>query len=173
MDGIYTDAFALYDSLSEEQVSTAYQGDSVSNLTCAPGDTCDFSTGDGIAASEFPDDQKELLLELIRNYAGMADDETWATQKAAIEATLDETYVSWEGATSYDISIDGGIYFKISGPNVYIEFACQSTSAQADVDGEITAGWGHVHSIYRDPTNDYANSVEQGEASGMSGGPGA
>ncbi|GAA4799948.1 DUF3500 domain-containing protein [Rothia endophytica] len=66
--------------------------------------------------------QKELLLELIRNYAGMADDETWATQKAAIEATLDETYVCWEGATSYDTSIDGGIYFKISGPNVYIEF---------------------------------------------------
>ena len=173
MDGIYTDAFALYNSLSEDQASTAYQSESVSNLTCAPGDTCDFSTGTGIAASEFSDEQKDLLLELIRNYAGMADDESWETQKAAIEATLDETYVSWEGATSYDTSIDGGIYFKISGPNVYIEFSCQGNSAQADVDGEITAGWGHVHSIYRDPTNDYAGSVEQGEAAAMAGGPGA
>ena len=44
----------------------------------------------------------------------------------------------------------------------------------ADVDGVTTSGWGHVHTIYRDPTNDYAGSVEQQAASGgMGGGPSA
>jgi hypothetical protein len=47
--------------------------------------------------------------------------------------------------------------------------ATQQGSAGADVDGVITAGWGHIHTIYRDPTNDYANSATQQEASGMAG----
>ncbi len=65
-----------------------------------------------------------------------------------------------------------GISFSISGPNVYIALQAQQGSAGADVDGVTTFGWGHVHSIYRDPTNDYANSVEQQASTGMSGGPG-
>lgn len=173
MDAIYTDAFAFYNSLTEEQLSTVYQGESVANLTCAPGDTCDFSTGTGLAGSELTDEQKELLLELIKNYAGMADDETWEAQKADILATIDDTYIAWSGATEYDTSIEGGIYFLISGPNVYLEFSGQGGSAGADVEGDITTGWGHVHSIYRDPSNDYGGSVEQNAASGMGGGAGA
>lgn len=173
MDAIYTDAFAFYNSLTEEQLATVYQGESVSNLTCAPGDTCDFSTGAGIAGSELTAEQQELLLELIKNYAGMADEETWEAEKAKILETIDETYISWSGATEYDTSIEGGIYFLISGPNVYLEFSGQGQSAGADVEGEITTGWGHVHSIYRDPSNDYANSVEQQASTGMGGGPGA
>lgn len=35
-----------------------------------------------------------------------------------------------------------------------------------------TSGWGHIHTIYRDPSNDYAGSVTQQEATGMGGGPG-
>lgn len=57
------------------------------------------------------------------------------------------------------------------GPNVYIAFQAQQGSAGADVDGVTTSGWGHVHTIYRDPTNDYAGSVEQQAAVGMTGGP--
>lgn len=45
------------------------------------------------------------------------------------------------------------------------------TSAGADVDGVATSGWGHVHTIYRDPSNDYAGSVTQQESAGMAGGP--
>ncbi|MDW4571971.1 hypothetical protein R8Z57_04175 [Microbacterium sp. M3] len=37
----------------------------------------------------------------------------------------------------------------------------------------VTSGWGHVHTIYRDPTDDYANSVTQQAATGgIGGGPG-
>ncbi|MGG7099586.1 DUF3500 domain-containing protein [Rhodococcus sp. 24CO] len=166
----YETAFAFYDSLTEEQQAQLYQSESVSTMVCAPGSTCDYPTGTGIAGSDLTEEQKQLLLDVIANWAGLADEETTSEQLAAIEATLDETYVNWSGATEYDMTQGGGIYFQISGPNVYIEFANQQGSAGADVAGYTTSGWGHIHTIYRDPTNDYANSVTQQEASGMVGG---
>ncbi|MDV6260097.1 DUF3500 domain-containing protein [Rhodococcus yunnanensis] len=172
-DGIYTSAFAFYDSLSAEQQAQLYQGDSVANMVCAPGSTCDYPTGTGISGADLTDEQKQLLLAVIANWAGMADEETNAAALAEIETTLDTTFVNWSGATTYDMSTGDGIYFQISGPNVYVEFAAQQGSAGADVDGVSTSGWGHVHTIYRDPTNDYAGSATQQEASGMGGGAGA
>lgn len=171
-DGIYTDAFAFFDSLTEEQQATLTSGD-VS--MCAPGDTCDFTTGDGLTGADLSDEQKQLLLELVANWAGMADEETTASTLAEIEATLDDTVIAWSGETTYDMSTGDGINFSISGPNVYVAFQAQQGSAGADVDGVRTSGWGHVHTIYRDPTNDYANSVTQQAATGMGsmgGGPG-
>ncbi|MFT0846857.1 DUF3500 domain-containing protein [Actinomycetaceae bacterium L2_0104] len=166
---IYESAFAFYDSLTQEQQAALYQGTEVSNLSCAPGDTCSYPTGTGIAGSDLTDEQRQLLLDVIANWAGLSDEETTDAALAEIEATLDETYVNWSGATVYDMSQGDGVYFQISGPNVYIEFSSQQGSAGADVDGYSTSGWGHVHTIYRDPSNDYAGSVTQREASGMGG----
>lgn len=168
-DGIYTDAFAFFDSLTEEQQKTLTSGDVT---MCAPGDVCDFETGDGLSGADLTDEQKELLLDLIANWSEMADEESNAATRAEIEATLDETVIAWSGETTYDMSSGDGINFSISGPNVYVAFQAQQGSAGADVDGVSTSGWGHVHTIYRDPSNDYANSVEQQEATGMGGGDG-
>ena len=96
-DGIYTDAFAFFDSLTAEQLATLTSGD-VS--MCAPGDTCDFTTGAGLTGADLTDEQKQLLLDLVANWAGMADEETTATTLAEIEATLDDTVVSWSGETT-------------------------------------------------------------------------
>jgi hypothetical protein len=170
--GMYESAFAFYDSLTEEQKAQLYQGEEVPNLVCAPGDTCDYPASTGIAGSELTEEQKQLLLDVIANWMGLADEQTTAETLAKIEATLDETYVNWSGATVYDMTAGEGIYFQISGPDVYIEFSNQQGSAGADVTGYTTAGWGHIHTIYRDPTNDYAGAVTQQEATGM-GGPGA
>lgn len=168
-DGIYTDAFAFFDSLTDEQQETLTSGD-VS--MCAPGDTCDFSTGSGLTGADLTDEQKQLLLDLMANWVGMADEQTTEAALAEIEATLDDTVIAWSGETTYDMSTGDGIDFSISGPNVYIAFQAQQGSAGADVAGVTTSGWGHVHTIYRDPTNDYADSVEQQAASGgMGGGP--
>ncbi|WP_231123548.1 DUF3500 domain-containing protein [Nocardioides sambongensis] len=162
-DGIYTDAFAFFDSLTTEQKATLTSGE-VS--MCSPGDTCDFATGSGLTGSDLSDEQEQLLLEVIANWAGMADEETTATELAEIEATLDETVIAWSGETTYDMTSGDGISFSVSGPNVYVAFQAQDGSAGADVDGVSTSGWGHVHTIYRDPTNDYAGSVTQQAASG-------
>ena len=168
-DGIYTDAFAFFASLTAEQQATLTAGEVSS---CAPGDTCDFATGSGLTGADLTGEQQRLLLELIANWAGMADEETTATALAEIEATLDETVIAWSGETSYDMSTGDGISFSISGPDVYVSFQAQDGSAGADVEGVSTSGWGHVHTVYRDPSNDYAGSVEQAAASGMGGGPG-
>lgn len=165
-DGIYTDAFAFFDSLTAEQQATLTSGDVT---TCAPGDTCDFGSGDGLTGADLTDEQKALLLDLIANWAGMADEETTATELAEIEATLDDTVVAWSGETTYDMSTGDGINFSISGPNVYVAFQAQNGSEGADVEGVSTSSWGHVHTIYRDPTNDYASSVTQQAATGMGG----
>ncbi|TDQ51546.1 DUF3500 domain-containing protein [Actinorugispora endophytica] len=169
--GMYETAFAFYDSLTDEQEAELYQGSDVGNLACAPGGTCSYPTGTGIAGSDLTDEQKQLLLDVIANWVGLSDEETTAQALAAIEATLDETYVNWSGATEYDMSQGDGVYFQISGPNAYVEFSNQQGSAGADVDGYTTSGWGHIHTVYRDPANDYAGSVTQQESSGM-GGPG-
>jgi hypothetical protein len=166
-DGIYTDAFAFYDSLTAEQQTTLTSGDVT---ICVPGDTCEFTTGSGLLGSDLTDAQRELLLDLIANWSGMADEESAATTRAEIETTLDSTVIAWSGETTYDMTTGDGINFSISGPNVYVAFQAQNGSAGADVDGVSTSGWGHVHTIYRDPSNDYANSVEQQESTGMGGG---
>ena len=171
-DGIYTTAFSFYDSLTDEQKATLYQGSTVANMVCAPGSTCDYPTGTGISGADLTDEQKKLLLDVIANWVGLSDEETTSEALAEIEATLDETYINWSGATVYDMTQGDGIYFQISGPDVYIEFAAQQGSAGADVEGVTTSGWGHVHTIYRDPGNDYAGSVTQQAATGMAGGAG-
>lgn len=170
LGNMYDTAFAFYDSLTEEQQAELYQGEELDSMVCAPGSTCDSPTGTGLKGSDLTDEQKELLIDVIANWVGLADEETTENELDAIRETLDDTYINWSGATEYDTSNGEGIYFQISGPNVYIEFANQQGSAGADIDGVITAGWGHIHTIYRDPTNDYANSVTQEEASGMMGG---
>lgn len=168
-DGIYTDAFAFYNSLTAEQQATLTSGEVT---MCAPGDTCDYPTGSGLSGADLTEEQRALLLELMSNWIGMADEETTAAALAKVEATLDETVIAWSGATTYDMSTGDGISFSISGPNAYIAFQAQNGSAGADVEGVTTSGWGHVHTIYRDPTNDYAGSVTQQAASGMGGGGG-
>ncbi|WP_243696893.1 DUF3500 domain-containing protein [Labedella endophytica] len=166
-DGIYSDAFAFFDSLTAEQQAILTSGDVT---MCAPGDTCEFTSGAGLTGADLTDEQRELLLDLIANWSEMADEETAASTRAEIEATLDETVIAWSGETTYDMTEGDGINFSISGPNVYVGFQAQQGSAGADIDGVSTSGWGHVHTIYRDPTDDYANSVEQQEATGGMGG---
>jgi hypothetical protein len=171
--GMYESAFAFYDSLTTEQQAVLYQGEEVDgNLACAPGDTCDFPTGTGLSGADLTDEQRALLLDVIANWVGLSDQETTATALAEIEATLDETFVSWSGATVYDMTQGDGISFQVSGPDVYVGFASQQGSAGADVDGVVTSGWGHVHTIYRDPSDDYAGSVSQQAASSVGGGAG-
>ena len=171
---MYQTAFDFYNSLTDEQKQKLYQGEEVKNLTCAPSDTCDYPTGTGIKGSELTDEQKQLLLKVIANWTNLADSQTTQATMDQISATLDDTYVNWSGATVYDTSQGKGIYFQISGPKVYIELASQDNDAGATVSGVQTSGWGHIHTIYRDPTNDYAGSVTQQKGSGPTGGgPGA
>lgn len=170
LGSMYEAAFAFYNSLDDAQKAELYTGERVANMVCAPGSTCDFPTGTGIKGSELTDEQKQLLLALISQWVSLTDDDNNNATMQAVADTLDDTYVNWSGATVYDMTQGDGIYFQISGPRAYIEFASQQGSAGADIAGVTTSGWGHVHTIYRDPANDYAGAVEQQQGSGPSAG---
>ncbi len=65
---------------------------------------------------------------------------------AEIKADLDDTYFGWSGPTTHEPGKNGSAYYRIQGPKVIIEFSPQG------VGGDSTM---HVHTMYRDPTNDY------------------
>jgi hypothetical protein len=79
-----------------------------------------------------------MLLEVVREWAGIMSEAYVDQRMAEIRANLPLTYFAWSGPTTND----GTAYFRIQGPTVVIEYA-----PQGDAD--------HIHTIYRDPTNDY------------------
>ena len=65
-----------------------------------------------------------------------------------IQSGIGDTYFAWAGPTT----AGKGAYFRIQGPAVFIEYAPQG-QGDNNVD--------HIHTIYRDPTNDYADRMTQ------------
>ena len=61
-----------------------------------------------------------------------------ARRIAALKAKIDETYLAWYGPTTKG----SAAYYRIQGPTLLIEYAPQG-------------GTNHIHTIIRDPTNDY------------------
>ena len=63
-----------------------------------------------------------------------------------IEKALNETTFAWNGA----IQVNSDISYIIQGPSLIIEYACQGRGNQA---------LEHLHSMYRDPTNEYGMQI--------------
>jgi len=61
------------------------------------------------------------------------------------EQNLDRTTFAWYGSTE----IGNPIYYRVQGPTFTIEFAHQQGQ------GANAGGITHIHSIYREPGNDY------------------
>ena len=87
-----------------------------------------------------------MLLDLAREWVDILGPEAAAVKMKEIDANLAQTYFAWAGPTTNG----KGAYFRIQGPTVFIEYAPQG-NGDANID--------HIHTIYRDPTNDYADRV--------------
>ena len=114
------------------------------DLVLGPGEDGRTIESQGIAGADLTDEQKVLLLALIGHYGGLVNEEDAAARMAELESELDQTYFAWYGPT--DQSNGGGIYFRVTGPSIVIEYSGQQMG------GDPTD---HIHGIYRDPTNDY------------------
>jgi hypothetical protein len=136
-------AFALVNALTDEQRKQAILGFEVRNLVLGPGVDGKTIVPEGVRASTFTAAQRTMLIDLTREWVEIIGDAAAAARVKEIEAGLGETYFAWAGATTNG----KGAYFRIHGPTVFIEYAPQGSS-DANVD--------HIHTIYRDPTNDYA-----------------
>jgi hypothetical protein len=131
--------FALIDSLNAAQLKRAVLNYSVTDLVLGPGADGKVIQPEGILASELDAGQQALLLDVVHEWVGILNEEAAAAKMAEIKANLPQTYFAWSGATK-----NGGLaYYRVQGPTLVIEYAPQ----QGDLD--------HIHTIYRDPTNDY------------------
>ena len=131
--------FALISALNAEQRKQAILNYRVSDLVLGPGEDGKTIQPEGILATALDANQQAMLLDLAHEWVGILNDEGAAARMAEIRSNLSRTYFAWSGATE-----NGGLaYFRIQGPTVLIEYAPQ----QGDLD--------HIHTIYRDPTNDY------------------
>ena len=90
--------------------------------------------------------QRAMLVNVIAQWAGIVNESYAKTRMAEIEADLNDTYFAWSGPTTHAPGKNGSSYYRIQGPRLVIEFSPQG------VGGDPTM---HVHTIYRDPTNDY------------------
>lgn len=146
---IEDEAFALVNSLDATQQASAILGDTLIDLVLGPGQDGRTIAAEGLAAGEMTADQQAALLQLIGHYGGLLNDEDAAARMADIEANLADTYFAWYGPTT-----DGsGMYFRITGPTVVIEYSGQEMGGDAA---------DHIHGIYRDPTNDYGAALGAG-----------
>jgi hypothetical protein len=136
-------AFALINALNADQQKQAILGVEVRNLVLGPGTDGKTIAPEGLRASTMTPAQRTMLVDLAREWVGMLADEVAAVRMKEIQAGLDDTYFAWAGPTANG----KGAYFRIQGPTVLIEYAPQG-SGDNNVD--------HIHTIYRDPTNDYA-----------------
>jgi Protein of unknown function (DUF3500) len=131
--------FALLGALDAAERSQAILPYQVNDLVLGPLEDGKVIQPEGILASALTPAQQSMLLDLAHEWVGMLNDEAAAARMAEIRANLAKTYFAWSGATT-----NGGLaYYRIQGPTVVIEYAPQ----QGDLD--------HIHTIYRDPTNDY------------------
>jgi hypothetical protein len=131
-------AFALMASLDETQRKQAILGSNVADLVLGPGQDGRTIQPEGLRVSALSAAQQGMLLDLAREWAGIATDALAAPRMEEIRAGLPQTYFAWSGPTTPG----SAAYFRIQGPALVIEYA-----PQRSVD--------HIHTIYRDPTNDY------------------
>lgn len=140
-------AFALLGALDDAQRAKAILTYTVGDLVLGPGHWGEDIVPEGLDASEMTAPQRALLLDLIAEWAGIINPAYADPRLAEIEAGLDDTYFAWSGPTTHEEGRNGSSYYRIQGPKLIIEFSPQG------VGGDPT---NHVHTIYRDPTNDYA-----------------
>ena len=135
-------AFALINALDEAQRKQAILNYKVADLVLGPGQDGKTIQPEGIKCSAMNPSQQAMLLDLVGEWAGIVNEPAAAVRMAEIKANLPATWFAWSGPTTNGMPA----YYRIQGPTLVIEYAPQPLG------GDPTM---HIHTIYRDPTNDY------------------
>jgi hypothetical protein len=143
-------AFALFDTLDDQQRAQVMIDHPVSELAVGPGHDGEAVPPAGVRGSALSPQQQVMLFDLICEWAGILNDAHAAPRLAEIKAGLEETYFAWSGPMSHEAERNGASYFRVHGPKLFIEFSPQQ------VGGDPTM---HVHTIYRDPENAYGRAL--------------
>ena len=135
---------ALIDALDEAQRGEALAETRPRELATGAGKDGLVPAVEGSAVGGWNSAQQQQLLDLVALWTRMMPTDSAAARLEEVRADLGETYFAWHGSAS---DADG-IYYRVHGPRLIIEFATQ---------GQVSADGGHYHAIYRDPTNEYGS----------------
>ena len=130
-----------------------------------PGRKASLKRFEGLAVSDMTDAQQKLTWRLIEEYVRNADHDAAEAQLMEIDQDgLDKLFFSWIGPSD---DIDKRYYYRVHGPSILIEYI-----RERGVGGDRGAA-NHVHSIVRDPGNDYGEDwLEMHYKEHHRGGPG-
>ncbi|CAN0551178.1 unnamed protein product, partial [Laminaria digitata] len=140
--------FELLHALSAEQQQQVVLNQEIPrDIFEGPGMKESLENFEGLVASELSDSQKKMLWHLIEEYVNNADHDAADVQIEKIQRDgYDKLYFSWIGPTD---DISKRYYYRVHGPSILIEYI-----RERGVGGDQEAA-NHVHSIVRDPSNDY------------------
>ncbi len=141
-------ALALLQSLNADQRSKAVLSYQVRDLVLGPGQDGRKIAPEGLKVSTMNEKQQALLLDVVAEWANIINERSAAARMAEIKTGLSDTWFAWSGPTSGEAGSNITAYYRIQGPHLVIEYAPQSDEPD-----------NHVHTMYRDPTNDYGSAL--------------
>jgi len=137
---------ALLNALDENQRKQAILGFRLADLVLGPGQDGKTIQPEGLKASAMNEKQRAMLLDIVSEWAGILHESAAATRMAQIKGEINDTWFAWSGPVTAAPSGNIASYYRIQGPHLVIEYAPQTMGGDASL---------HVHTMYRDPTNDY------------------
>ncbi len=143
---------AMLNGLTTSQKATAKLTQSFSDVLLGPntvegGNTTYPTTKVGLQCSQLTSAQQALVMAAMAPWVNDSDDATAAQLLNYYQAQLANTYISYAGTGNFTTN---GDYVRIDGPNVWIEFVCQT--------GVVFRSQIHYHSIWRDRARDYGGN---------------
>ena len=143
-------ALALLNALDETQRKQAILGFRLADLVLGPGQDGKTIQPEGLQASAMNERQRAMLLDLIAEWADIVHESAAAARMAELKADIGETWFAWSGPTTANPGSNITAYYRIQGPHLVIEYAPQKLGGDPSL---------HVHTMYRDPTNDYGKKL--------------
>lgn len=154
---------AMFKGLDATQLSSAYlSGESYADVLVGPDNgsavlPTDYPVGAnrrGVLVSSLNTSQKALVTAAIQQWVSdyPTDVSNGLLSVYTSDAALADTYIAWAGNQTSGVNVDvNGTYMRIDGPRLWIELICQN--------GVVIRNTTHYHTMYRDKTMDYGNSL--------------
>lgn len=145
-------AFDLVNSLSDRQRETAIIDDKAPAEIRDPGSPQPpADPAVGIAYEDLDGEQRDLLMQLIKEYAAAVPQRVAQQRIDKIHFDgLNKIHFAWAGATEPGI----GHYYRVQAPSFLIEFV----NTQPDAAGNPA---NHIHCVWRDMNGDFAIPIDQ------------
>ena len=135
-------ALKLMLSLTDAQKKQAIVNTRRTNLITAAGKDGFVPKKSGLPCKQLNKEQRKTLLTLIGAYSGDMPKPFSEHRIRALSAEINQMRFSWGGP----VKKGGDFSYRLQGPTLIIEYAGQ------DLGGDPH---NHLHSMYRDPTNEY------------------